>query len=163
MSYDDLRTELAVLRAEFVAYRALVDRTVAAGEKAVVVALDANGRRLDAMNEFRSTVEDILSKTMPRTDSEARHRSHEERMDREFGVLRDRMSEATRPNYVMVIALLSIGATFIGSAWVAVGLKIDGTVSPVLERVSHIQAVQDDVRIEVMRLRDWRAAVDRRR
>src|SRR5271166_1408959 len=155
---DDIRAEVAVLRAELVAHKVMTEKVFTMHERAGVVAMEANNLRLDVLNEFRQTVEDMLAKMMPRTDSEMRHRVHEERLSREINLMHERVDAATKPNYVLAVAVVSVGVTIVGSAWVAIGLKIDAAVAPVYERVSYIKAIQEDVQREIIRLRDWRVS-----
>jgi len=69
------------LAAAVAALEAKVDAANRGQRLEVDRAMAANDRRLDAMNEFRGTVEDILSKALPREIFDERKETEDKRFD----------------------------------------------------------------------------------
>lgn len=71
---------------------ALIEQRVSSAERAVLIAMDAANkaigkqedateRRFEAVNEFRSALNDLVTGMMPRAESEQRHAATREKLD----------------------------------------------------------------------------------
>jgi hypothetical protein len=149
--------ELANLREQFkltmLGYQALADERDKARTEATKLALAANEKRLDTMNEFREALSDQGGRMMTRKESETaigvvqerveqNRVSHESRLEVVTTPLADRMEQnrvfmearieaITRPKWSLMTALFSICLGLIGGAWVLTGLKFDAAVAPI--------------------------------
>jgi exonuclease VII small subunit len=104
--------------AEGVSLRDYVDTRLAAAEKALEVALVANEKRLDAMNEFRATLKDQAATFITRADLQACIGSLEASVDslKESRALLEGKASQLSVDWVRGLALVSIGLSLLGLA-----------------------------------------------
>ena len=63
------------------ALKAYIDALFAAEQRQRDAAMNSMDKRLEGMNEFRATMNDYQTRTMPRTEYEARHKQLQDSID----------------------------------------------------------------------------------
>jgi archaellum component FlaC len=147
MNRSDVALEIANLKERFDTLIAANERAHALRdrlqEEALRVATESNNSRLEHMNEFRGSLADQSARMITRTESEmARnvisakaeelHASLVARFDAELRPVNAKLDEIGRPNWTLMIGLLSVSFVLITGIWLVIGLKIDATLAPVV-------------------------------
>lgn len=117
---------------------------------ALDVALEANNKRLDAMNEFRNSLTDQAVRMATKAEmtsavvaidsriennrvvSETRLSSEISPIVAKADVLNNKIEVLSKPNFVLAIGLMSLLATAMGGGWLIIGLKIETALNPVV-------------------------------
>lgn len=120
----------------------VINERIAASSLAVKVALEANNKRLDSMNEVRGTLADQAGRMITRTESDAERAVMSARYDTELTTIRDKLESSTRPNYVLAGASLSVLVAIISGMWLVIGLKIDTSIAPIVLAVEQVKTIQ---------------------
>jgi hypothetical protein len=116
---------------ELASYKALTDQRDDARLEALKVALSANEKRLDTMNEFRQALSDQGGRMVTRLESESAIDVIAERVEQNRVTFEARVEAITRPKWTFMASVFSISLVLITGVWVLIGLKVDATVSPV--------------------------------
>jgi hypothetical protein len=128
---EDLSIRVAVLAAT-------CDERFKAQEHALGVALAANEKRLDGLNEFRAALTDQSLRMMTRSEALASADNAATQIRSEVASLRDRVDRHDEPDYllwgVVVTALVGLAA----GLWMVIGLKIDQATAPLALQLAHI-------------------------
>lgn len=142
---DLLKRELDHLRDEFrsalAAQVRIADERDAARTEAIRVAAIANDSRLDKMNEFRSALNDQTSRLVTRAEVESGRNAlagkTEEaigalaaKLDAEIKPLHVRLEMLSRPNWTLMMSILSVALVLIGGTYTIVGLAISSAIQP---------------------------------
>jgi len=133
---DDLDLRLAVLEAT------LLERSTAQ-ERALNVAMTANEKRLDTMNEWRATYADLVTNTMSRTEITAALQGIVEQTRGELSSLRDRVAALGAPDYLLWGVVVSALSGLAFGIWLLIGLKIDNATMPLALQVEHLKIQPD--------------------
>jgi hypothetical protein len=118
---EDLSLRLAVLEAT------LLERSVAQ-ERALHIALAANEKRLDILNEWRQTYADLLTGTVSRTEV----------LNLVDG-LRDRLDDLVKPDYLLWGVVIAAVLGLAGGVWMGIGMKVDSAVAPLALQIEHLK------------------------
>jgi len=135
-------TEIAVLQADLNRLEKLYDERFLAQEKAVLVALEANNKRLDAMNEFREALADQATQLISRSEAMAALQATTNHFETQLGLTKDKLEALSKPNYVLASSLLSALFVLIAGSWLVIGLKIESATAPLGLSVSQLTANQ---------------------
>jgi hypothetical protein len=105
---------------------------------ALSVALAANEKRLDGLNEFRAALSDQANRMMTRAEAIASAEATATQIRGEFAGLRERVDRHDDPDYllwgVVVTALVGLAA----GLWMVIGLKIDQATAPLALQLAHM-------------------------
>jgi hypothetical protein len=143
---DDLQRRLDVLEVIVNQQYLQTEKRFEHSDAALRVALDANNKRLDGMNEFRDALNDTTNRMITRVEAISVVQAVDQRNNLEIVTLRDKLNESSKPNYVLFITALSALFAVITGIWLVIGLKIESTVSPITLSVATLQShnvVQD--------------------
>jgi hypothetical protein len=159
---------------DFAAYRELIEARNDARVEALKVALVANDKRLDVMNEIRGALSDQAIRMVTREESESATKVIEERVERNRVSIESRLEvmtrplaermeqnrvsvearieSITRPKWSLMTALFSICIGLVGGAWVLAGLKFDSAVAPIslLAEQVKVQVAGDADRLRIL-------------
>jgi hypothetical protein len=127
------------------------EQRVLADQEFVRAALSSNDKRLDSMNEFRAALTDQSSRMLTRTEFEASRAAladkHDElrdfidhRVNSEIAPIRERMELIGKPNWALMVSVVSIFLVMIAGVWLVIGLRIDAEVQPVSLGLTALQA-----------------------
>jgi hypothetical protein len=116
--------------ARITALERLFEQRFASSERALDAALTANDKRLDSMNEFRASIGDMTNKMMTRVEAINYLETASSKMETGLEVLRNKLEEASKPNYPLIIGVMSTVATLITGVWLIIGLRIDTAIAP---------------------------------
>ncbi|MSP01291.1 MAG: hypothetical protein EXR07_09635 [Acetobacteraceae bacterium] len=153
ISRNEVSLELAHLKEHFEGLIQANERRQTLREEfqneAVRVASDSNNSRLEHMNEFRDSLSDQANRMITRTEAEiARNKTEEAqagivaRFDAELRPVHAKLDEIGRPNWTLMVGVLSVAFVMITGIWLVIGLKIDATLSPVILSTEQIKAAQ---------------------
>jgi hypothetical protein len=153
----EIERELACIRGlltrEMQCFRELTEQRDETRMEALRVALAANEKRLDAMNEIRQALSDQSGRMVTRQESESAidvvaerleqnrvsletrlevvTKPLAERMEQNRVSMEARIESITRPKWTLMASLFSICLVLITGAWVLTGLKVDASVAPI--------------------------------
>lgn len=130
MASDPVSVEFERNNARIDALERLYEQKFDAAQRAIDVANAANDKRLDGMNEFRNSLNDTTNKMMTRVEALTVLEAASTKTNSELSIVRDRLEETLRPNYPLMIGIMSVAATVLAGVWLIVGLKIDATITP---------------------------------
>jgi hypothetical protein len=116
-------------------------------QEALRIALDANNRRLDTMNEFRASLSDQANRMITRSESEMAIQAvidkNEEacsainiRLDAELRPVHAKVSEMGKPNWALMGSAISILFVLVAGMYTIIGLKIDASLTPLITQES---------------------------
>jgi len=111
--------------------------------EALRVALTSNDKRLDGMNEFRAALSDQSARMTTRLEYDTSRSAitekidqlktaYDSRFDSELKPLVSRLDQLGKPNWTLMISVVSIFFVMITGVWLVIGLKIDATVAPLV-------------------------------
>jgi hypothetical protein len=126
------------------------DERMIADREALRVALQANEKRLDGMNEFRQALSDQANRMMPRSEveairntivdkSELTTETFEKKYDSEIKAMMTKIDEIRKPNWPLMASVVSLFLMMVTGVWLVIGLKIDSTLSPLALDVQDIK------------------------
>jgi hypothetical protein len=118
---------------------------------AIKAALAANDRRLDAMNEFRGSLNDALIRMTTRKESEdaldalaakseAQMNTLGERIDGRMAPVDARLEQLGRPNWVLVLSSFSVVTAIVVAGWAIIGLRISSEVTPFVNVIEAVKS-----------------------
>jgi hypothetical protein len=174
----EIQRELDSMRAlfnrELVCFRELTDQRDETRMEAFRVALAANEKRLDAMQEIRQLLADQGGRMVTRAESESAigvvaerveqnrvsletrlevvTKPLAERMEQNRVSIEARIESIIRPKWTLMASVFSICLGLVGGAWVLTGLKVDAAVQPVALTVAQVrtQANVDTERLRAL-------------
>lgn len=142
IAMSTIETDVALLRADLSRLEALHNERFSAQEKAVQVALEANNKRLDSMNEFRATLADQATQLITRSEAVTAIQTANNHAEGQIVLIKDKLEELSKPNYVLASSILSAMFVLIAGSWLVIGLKIESATSPLAISVSQLTANQ---------------------
>jgi len=161
MIEPDVERELTAIRALFTremqCYRELTELQDKTRMEALRVALAANEKRLDAMNEIRQALSDQGGQMVTRKESESSIDVVAVRVEQIRASLESRMETMTRPNWTLIFSAISVCLVMITGVWVLIGLKVDASVAPVGLLAEQVK-VQGNLDADRLRLLENRTA-----
>lgn len=107
-------------------------------ELAITVALQANNKRLDGMNEFRETLSDQANRMMTRVEALAVIQQVQDKSLAEIKPLHEKIAEIQKPNYTLYTGLASALVGICAGVWLIIGLKIDVANSPYITKLEAV-------------------------
>lgn len=121
--------------------------------EAVQLALKANEKRLDGMNEFRQALTDQSNLMITRKESETSRDTLNERLEQTRMVLENKINadmdgliikvdQFGRPNWPLMVSVLSIFLVVLGGVWLIIGLKIDSELNPLALSLQEMKVVR---------------------
>ena len=128
----------AVVTARIKALEELMDQRFIMSERSRDLALDANNKRLDGMNEFRQSLSDAAKMNITRTEVEA-----------QFNAIREKFEQVLKPNWMMMVGVISLILTMITGVWLVIGLKIDTSTGPLDAKVAAMASSTENTRVLV--------------
>ncbi len=113
-------------------------------EKALDKSAAVNNTRLEAMNEFRSTLADQAARLPTRIEVENLVQTARAEAKADIGPLATKLDNIGRTNYPVMGAFAAVVFSIVSAGWVIIGLKIDATNQPLhlaveSERVDDLQ------------------------
>lgn len=119
-------------------------------QEALRLALEANNRRLDTMNEFRAALTDQSTRMISRTESDVARIALSDKTDDAFTVLNTRidgeirplhakLGEMGKPNWALLGSAISILFVLIAGIYTIIGLKIDASMSPLAAEITQFK------------------------
>jgi hypothetical protein len=145
---DDTKREIANLKQYFELVIANNEQrhrqTIESQREALNVALASNDKRLDGMNEFRAALSDQSARMTTRQEYDNNKVTITDRIDQlkiaqdlrfdsELKPIASRLDQLGRPNWTLMISVVSIFFVMITGVWLVIGLKIDATVAPLVQ------------------------------
>jgi DNA repair exonuclease SbcCD ATPase subunit len=126
---------------------------VKAGHEALRVALSANDKRLDAMNEFRGALSDMSASMITRHESETaraaiiekaeqNRNSLDDKIDNEVRTLAGKLEQLGSPNWPLMASIVSVFLMMITGVWIVIGLKIDATLTPLALEIQEVKVAR---------------------
>src|ERR1700733_14873254 len=103
----------------------LFEQRFSSSQEAIKTALVSNDRRLDGMNEFRQSLNDMTAKMITRSEALGVLDAIAQKSNAATDDLRNRLEVASRPNYFLFIGVISMLFTLITGIWLVIGLKIE--------------------------------------
>ena len=128
----------ALVTTRIQAVEKLMEQRFTLSEKARDLALDANNKRLDGMNEFRQSLSDSAKMNITRTE-----------VDTQFNAIREKVEQITKPNWLMMVGIVSLLLTMVTGVWIVIGLKIDTSTGPMEARVAAMTTSTENTRVLV--------------
>jgi hypothetical protein len=123
--------DVAELKQRLDILNTLVNERFAAHQTALNLALSANDKRLEGLNEFRQSLSDQTSHYPTRNEVEVMISGLRSDSYSNLAPLQVKVDAMGKPNIVMMIALVGTLFSVVSASWVIIGLKIDSTNLPV--------------------------------
>lgn len=117
----------------------LYEQRAQANQEALKAALAANDQRLAGMNEFRAAINDTTNKMMTRIEALSVIGASTAKIDADVSLMRDRIDIMGRPNYPLLVGIISIVATLVTGIWLIIGLRIDTAITPNAVAIASLQ------------------------
>lgn len=149
---NEIDIKIKMLREHFEtiiqAYEMRQDDRTKAEREALRIALVANEKRLDGMNEFRQALTDQANTMVTRREVDTTRRESEAatlsliakdqqarenlhiKFDTEIKSISGRLEASGRPNWPLMASAVSLFLVMITGIWIVLGLKIDATLNP---------------------------------
>jgi hypothetical protein len=115
------------------------DEKFSEAQRALTVALVANDKRLDGMNEFRESLSDTNVRMLTRVEGLAAIQNAHEAILAQIQPLRDKVSAAGKTNFTVLAGYGTAFATLIAGFWLVLGLEISVSISPLSLTVEQIK------------------------
>lgn len=133
-------------------------------DEAIKIALEANNRRLDTMNEFRSALSDQNARMMTRVEALAITQQIQDRTLAEVKPLADKITRMSQPNYAVWGGFSTLIIALCTGAWVIFGLQVKVESIPFYASIEtfKVELTQQDHRLDGLE-KTVKDAIDARR
>lgn len=121
---------------------AQLDARITGLQQAVTASETALDKRLDGMNEFRAAMQDQAARTVTRTEFEGEVRAIQTQLEQQFAPVTKQLAEQGRPNWFLLISLLSVFIAMASGCWLMIGLQINVSVQPQILAIEQLKTDQ---------------------
>lgn len=119
---------------------ARLEERYAADQKALMVALATNEKRLDGMNEFRGAMTDNAARTVTRVEFEAERRFTAQSLAQAIKPLVDHVDLLSRTNWPLMIGYATVVLSLLGGCWLLIGLQISVAETPLALAIEQLKS-----------------------